>query len=168
MASSGCECFPDGAMAPTGAGRAKPVLSAVGWTPASPGTDSSQRTCRIRRRSATKVTPARPRIGATRRLEAVGAVVGAVAAAVLLIAVLLGNTANLALGLLGLSLAVAGGWTVATERRARRVVGAIVLTIGLGVVAIAARRTFVRAGGIDVRMVVVLALVVLTFVCMRS
>lgn len=65
-----------------------------------------------------------------RQTAAVVSLVALVGAAVAVVAVLVGNLAGLALGIVGLAVAAAGGWWVVTEQMPRRAVGGVGLVVG--------------------------------------
>ena len=70
------------------------------------------------------------------------------------------------IGLLGLVIAVAGGWGVVSERGVRRAASGIVVVVGLGVVAVAVLKT-VDAVGIG-RLILVVALLAFTAGCAQA
>ena len=114
------------------------------------------------------MTVPRSRVAIATRLAAIGALVGTAGIALIFVGTLIGNGGNLALGVVGLAVAVAGGWWFVTERGPRRVWGVGVLAVGVGACAVAVIRTVEGAGGIVVRLLLVVALIACTAVCARE
>jgi diacylglycerol kinase family enzyme len=107
------------------------------------------------------------RIAIGQRLFAIVALVGTVGVGLAVAVALIHNGSNLLLGLVGLAVAIAGVWWVVTEPGPRRAIGAVVVTTGLAVVAVAVFRTFDGAEGIGLRLVAVVALLAVTGGCAR-
>jgi len=84
------------------------------------------------------------------------------------VAVLIGNWVNVVVGALGLAVAIAGAWWLASTRGFRRACGAGVSAVGLGIVAFAVIRAFDGATGIVVRLLAIVVLVALTAACARA
>ena len=108
-------------------------------------------------------TPAR--VSARRRLAAAVALLGVAGLVAFVAGVLFRNGASLAIGLIGLAIAVAGAWWTVTEAMPRRAVGIAGLVVGLLVVAGAVTQALVTAERIGVRLVIVIVLLGMTMAC---
>jgi diacylglycerol kinase family enzyme len=86
----------------------------------------------------------------------------------LVVGVLFRNGAHLAIGLVGLAVAVAGGWWVITERMPRRAIGIAGVAAGLVIVAVALFRALDGAERIAVRLVAFVVLLAVTMLRGRA
>jgi diacylglycerol kinase family enzyme len=103
-----------------------------------------------------------------RRLTAIVALVTSVVLILYVVAVLFGHSADLVLGLISVSVAVAGGWWLVTERMPRRLFGIIGVVVGLVALGVNIARAFDGADRIAIRIVILVALFTVTFACARA
>jgi diacylglycerol kinase family enzyme len=96
-----------------------------------------------------------------RRLAAVIAVLSTPALAVTVVVIVVRNGLAIAIGLVGLSLAVAGGWWFVSENMPRRLLGGIGVVVGLGVTIAAIVYAGIGAERIAVGLALVVALLVI-------
>lgn len=96
-----------------------------------------------------------------RRLAAIIAVLSTVALVVSVVVILVRNGLAIAIGLIGLSIAVAGAWWFVSENMPRRLLGGIGVVVGLGVTIAAIIYAGSDAERIAVRLVLVVVLVVI-------
>jgi diacylglycerol kinase family enzyme len=107
-------------------------------------------------------------VSARRRAFAIAALVAAVTLVVAVAAILFRNGASVILGLVGLFLAVAGGWWVISEPMPRRAVGAVGVAVGFAVIVISIAMALDNAERIVVRSLIVAVLFVVTLECARN
>ena len=107
-------------------------------------------------------------VSGRRRLVAALALLGTAGLVAFVISVLFRNGASLAMGLVGVAVAVAGGWWVITERMPRRAIGIAGMVVGLIAVVIALISALDGADRIALRIVAFAALLALTMVCGRA
>ncbi len=105
------------------------------------------------------------RVSLRRRLGAWFALAGTVALAVTLAVILFNHGVSIVIGIVGLVLAVAGGWWLVTEPMPRRAVGIAGLVAGLALMVAALANVFNDADRIALRAVLVAALLAITLVC---
>lgn len=77
------------------------------------------------------------------------------------------NVGSLVVGLVGLAVAISGGWWMITERVPRRVIGAVALLLGVIVIAVAVAGVDTTAGRTVVRLVLVGAAIAIAMVTAR-
>jgi len=109
-----------------------------------------------------------PRVSTRRRAFAVAALVAAVALVIAVASILFRNQVSVVLGLVGLFIAVAGGWWVISEPMPRRAIGATGVVIGFVVIVISIAMALDNAERIVVRTVIVVALFTVTLTCARA
>jgi diacylglycerol kinase family enzyme len=103
-----------------------------------------------------------------RQLFAVLALVASVALVASIAVILFRNHVSVVLGLVGLFIAVAGGWWFISEPMPRRAMGGVGVAIGFVVIVISIARAFDNAERILLRSLIVVALFVITFACARA
>ena len=108
------------------------------------------------------------RVSLRRRLAAWFALAGTVALAVTLAVILFNHGVSIVIGIVGLVLAVAGGWWLVTEPMPRRAVGIAGLVAGLALMVAALANVFNDADRIALRAVLVAALLAITLACARA
>jgi diacylglycerol kinase family enzyme len=119
-------------------------------------------------RKAVDVSRSQVPVVPRRRLAAVVALLGAAGLLALVIGVLIRNGANLAIGLVGLAVVVAGAWWVITEQMPRRAIGWVGVALGLVIVVVAVFRALDGADRIGLRIALLLVLLAVTMSCGRA
>jgi hypothetical protein len=114
------------------------------------------------------VTQATDAVSSRRRLLAVVSLVASAGLVLAVIGFLYRKGANLVLGLLGLCIAIIGAWTVLTEVRTRRVVGAAGVAIGIALIAAGFVRAVDDFDQFLVRTVIAVVLLAVAFGCARA
>ena len=108
------------------------------------------------------------RVSLRRRLAAWFALAGTVALVVTLAVILFNHGVSILIGIVGLVLAVAGGWWLVTEPMPRRAVGIAGLAAGLALMVAALANALDDADRIAVRAVLIAALLAITLACARA
>ena len=108
------------------------------------------------------------RVSLRRRLAAWFALAGTVALAVTLAVILFNHGVSIVIGIVGLVLAVAGGWWLVTEPMPRRAIGIAGLVAGLALMVAALANALDDADRIAFRAVLVAALLAITLACARA
>ncbi len=103
-----------------------------------------------------------------RRVAAIVAFVSSVVLAAAVVAILLRNGASLAIGLVGLCVAVAGGWWLITEEMPRRAIGIAGVAVGLAAMIFAVANALNGADRIAARAALVAALLAITLGSARA
>jgi len=102
-----------------------------------------------------------------RRLAALAALVCFAGLTIAVVAFLVRNVAEIALGLAGLFAAVAGSWWALTERNPRRAIGIAGIVIGFALLTTAIVRSFAEGDRIALRVAIALSLLVLMLASAR-
>ena len=110
----------------------------------------------------------RSQVSARRRAFAIAALLAAVALVAAVAVILFRNQVSVVLGLIGLFVAVGGGWWVLTEPMPRRAVGIAGVVVGFVVIVVALAMAIDNAERILVRTVIVVVLFAITFGCARA
>jgi diacylglycerol kinase family enzyme len=108
------------------------------------------------------------RVSARRRAFAIAALIAAVALVAAVAAVLWRNQVSVVLGLVGLFIAVAGGWWVISEPMPRRAVGAVGVVVGIAVIVVSIAMALDNTERIVIRSLIIVALFVVTLECARA
>jgi diacylglycerol kinase family enzyme len=103
-----------------------------------------------------------------RRLAALAALVGTLALTVTVAVILFNHGVSIVIGLVGLGLAVAGGWWLVTEQMPRRAIGAAGTIAGLALMVAAVIGALAGAERIVLRSVLIGALLAITLACARG
>jgi len=103
-----------------------------------------------------------------RRVAAIVALASSLALAAAVVVILLGNGASLAMGLVGLCVAVAGGWWLVTEQMPRRAIGIAGVVVGLAAMVFAVANALNGADRIVARAALVAALLAITLASARA
>jgi diacylglycerol kinase family enzyme len=112
--------------------------------------------------------PSAEKLRARRRAAAIGSLACIAALTAILVGILFRSANHLVVALLGLGLAVAGGWWFVTERMPRRALGVAGVVAGLIVIASAIARTLNDTDRIVARVVLVVILLLLTLALTRA
>jgi diacylglycerol kinase family enzyme len=107
-------------------------------------------------------------VSTRRRVAAIVALASSLVLAAAVVAILLRNGASLVIGLVGLCVAVAGGWWLVTEPMPRRAIGIVGVAVGLAAVVFAVANALSGADRIAVRAVLVAALFAITLGSARA
>ncbi len=108
------------------------------------------------------------RVSLRRRLAAWFALAGTVALAVTLAVILFNHGVSILIGIVGLFLAVAGGWWLVTEPMPRRAIGIAGLAAGFALMVAALANALGDADRIAFRAVLIAALLAITLACARA
>jgi diacylglycerol kinase family enzyme len=108
------------------------------------------------------------RVSARRRAFAIAALVAAVALVATVASILFRHHVSVVLGLVGLFVAVAGGWWVISEPMPRRAIGAIGVLVGFVLIVVSIAMAIDNAERIVVRTLIVAALFLVTLQCARA
>ena len=111
------------------------------------------------------MTAERVSVPTRRRLAALAALVGTGALVGFVVGALFRHLGELFIGLLGLVLAVAGGWWVVTRRALHRAIGAVVLSSDWSCSPVAVVRAVGSTDRIALRLAIVLVLLGVTMAC---
>jgi len=114
------------------------------------------------------MNPSRNRIGWRERALALGSLACGLLLAAAVVAFVVRNLGCLALAVVGLGLAVAGGWWAITERMPRRAIGIVGAAVGVAAIVVALVRVDPAGDYVAVRLVVLAALLVLAVGLGRS
>jgi diacylglycerol kinase family enzyme len=107
-------------------------------------------------------------VSVRRRLAAWFALAGTVALAVTLAVILFNHGVSILIGIVGLFLAVAGGWWLVTEPMPRRAIGIAGLAAGFALMVAALANALGDADRIAFRAVLIAALLAITLACARA
>jgi diacylglycerol kinase family enzyme len=108
------------------------------------------------------------RVSMRRRLAALFALAGTVVLVVALAAILFNHGVSIVVGLVGLILAVAGGWWLVTEPMPRRAIGIAGLIAGLALMIAAMANALDDAERVVFRSALIAALLAITLACART
>jgi diacylglycerol kinase family enzyme len=108
------------------------------------------------------------RVSLRRRVAAWFALAGTVVLAVTLAAILFNHGVSILIGIVGLLLAVAGGWWLVTEPMPRRAIGIAGLAAGFALMVAALANALGDADRIAFRSVLIAALLAVTLACARA
>ena len=107
-------------------------------------------------------------VSTRRRAFALAALVAGVALVIAVGAILFRNGASVVLGLVGLFLAVAGGWWFISEPMPRRAIGGAGIALGFAVIVVSIAMALDNAERIVVRSLIVVALFLIMLGCARA
>jgi diacylglycerol kinase family enzyme len=103
-----------------------------------------------------------------RRLAAVASLLAFAGALAFVLVFLFNNGGSVLISLIGLSIAVAGGWWVITEQRLRRAIGAAGVVVGIAALVWGFTRAVSGADRVVVRVAVAVGLLALALICARA
>jgi diacylglycerol kinase family enzyme len=113
-------------------------------------------------RETTTAVPLRRRLAALAALVALGGVIAFV------VGFLFNNGGSVVISLIGLAIAVAGGWWIITEQMPRRAIGGAGVVVGVAALVWGFTRAVSGSDRVIVRLVVVVGLLALALMCARA